>query len=92
VANVRLVEAIHIAGSIASITAIGLLAVGSVTTDLQFATILAYTMSASIFVGTLGFLVFAFRFAYPWLAATVGKGVAISVSAIIVPLTFWLIL
>lgn len=82
-------DALHIAGSIASLTGISLLAIGSLTTNLQFATILAYVMSTSIFLGVLGLFIFGFRYLYPRIEILVGKSIAVSVSAITLPLFVW---
>ncbi|MDO6564224.1 hypothetical protein Q4488_12590 [Amphritea sp. 1_MG-2023] len=88
----KLIEAIHIGGSVASLTAIALLALGSTTTELQFASILAYAMSASILVGVLGLIYYGLRGMYSSILAKVGGAIAVLVYAIIIPLTFWLVL
>lgn len=59
--KIKPIEALHIAGSVASVTAISLLAMDGLTTENQFATIVAYSMSASIFIGVLALLVFGYR-------------------------------
>ena len=89
--KIKPIEALHVAGSIASITGITLLAVGSKTDDLEFATILSYSMSASIFLGVLALIVYGFRFVYPKIENKVGKGVAVASSAVVLPLTVWAI-
>jgi len=89
--RIRPIEALHVAGSIASITGITLLAVGSKTDDLEFASILAYSMSASIFLGVLALIVYGFRFLYPKIEDKAGKGVAVASSAVVLPLTVWVI-
>lgn len=88
--KIKPIEALHIAGSVASVTAISLLALDGLTTDNQFATIVAYSMSASIFIGVLALLVFGFRTLYPKVSTRFGSGVAIASSAIVIPLLFWL--
>ena len=87
--KIKPIDAIHVAGSVASITGISLLAIGSLTDDLQFASILAYFMSASIFLGVLGLVVYGFRFLYPKLEYMASKEVAVATSAVVLPLTVW---
>ncbi|MCI5144546.1 MAG: hypothetical protein D3923_03245 [Candidatus Electrothrix sp. AR3] len=88
--DIKPIDALHVAGSVASITGISLLAIGSVTNEIQFATILAYSMSASIFLGILGLLIFGFRWLYPKLEVKAGKGIAVSISAVMIPLLVWI--
>lgn len=87
--RIKPIEALHVAGSIASVTGITLLAIGSKTDDLEFASILAYSMSASIFLGVLAFIVYGFRFLYPKIEYNAGKGVAVASSAVAIPLAVW---
>lgn len=87
--RIKPIDALHVGGSIASITGISLLAIGSVTDNLQFATILSYAMSASLFIGVAGVFVYLYRYAYTKIESGLGKGIAISISAIVIPLVFW---
>ena len=87
--RIKPIEALHVAGSIASVTGIALLAIGSKTDDLEFASILAYSMSASIFLGVLALLVYGFRFLFPKIEYRAGKGVAVATSAVVIPLAVW---
>lgn len=84
------IDALHVAGSIASLTGISLLALGSNTSDLEFITILAYAMSASIFLGLMGLAFFMYRYLYDRIEIAFGKIIAITVSAITIPLLIWL--
>jgi len=88
--KLRTIELLHVAGSIASVTGISLLAIGGLTTDNQLATIFAYSMSASIFIGILALLVFIFRYLYPQISNKFGSSTALAISAVIIPLTIWL--
>ncbi|KHJ52111.1 hypothetical protein PZ78_04735 [Vreelandella venusta] len=88
--RIRPAEALHVAGSIASITGISLLAIGSVTSNVQLASIIAYAMAASIFLGVLGILVFVFRHVYSKLEVMAGRGVAVALSAVLIPMVIWI--
>lgn len=88
--KIKPAEALHVAGSIASITGISLLAIGSVTSNLQLAAIIAYTMAASIFLGITGLFVFVFQYIYSKLEFVAGRGIAVAVSAVVIPMLIWI--
>lgn len=89
--KLKIIEALNVAGSIASVTGISLLAIGSITTEIQMATISAYLMSASIFIGVLALFVYGYLKLYPLIAMRFGAVVAIAVSAVLIPLIIWLL-
>lgn len=87
--RVKPVEALHIAGSLASVTGISLLALSSVTDKFGFSAILAYLMAASIFIGFLGIVVYYFRVHYPKIQAKLGNLATLSMCAVLIPLLLW---
>jgi len=56
--KLKLVDAIQLAGSVASLTGLSLLAIGQVSSVLEIASILSYLMSVSIFIGIFGLIIF----------------------------------
>lgn len=88
--RIKPIEALNVAGSIASITGISLLALGSITENMQLANILAYLMASSIFLGISTILVFAVLKVYSFIKQKAGDIIALSCTAIIFPLSVWL--
>lgn len=88
--RIKPVEALNIAGSVASITGISLLALGSITENMQLANLLAYLMAGSIFLGISGLLVFLLSKLFLFIKVTAGNIVALCCAAIIFPLSVWL--